>query len=92
REFRLLKGNANPFAPILMIVDNADNQLVRKAISNCIDDVLMKPIEPHYLRERIDSLIEDSKKAAQMLGGYFENRPHSYDELVYRDRLRGKWA
>lgn len=53
-------GN-NPFVAIITLVPAAVEQLIRKAISSGTDDILVKPISPARLMDRIGNLMRERK-------------------------------
>ncbi len=52
---------ANPFLPIIAMLQNPTEPLVRKAINSGADFLLIKPVSPNLIFERINALIKARK-------------------------------
>ena len=53
--------STNPFFPVIILTWNPSQELVRKIVDSGTDDLLVKPIAPAVLLERIKALIHSRK-------------------------------
>ncbi|MEZ5841734.1 MAG: response regulator [Hyphomicrobiales bacterium] len=62
---------ANPFMPIVMITGHADRAIVGQAINHGIDELLVKPLRPRHLHERLNAVISKPRRYIRTKSGYF---------------------
>lgn len=62
---------SNPFMPIIMVTGHADRNTVGQAINSGIDELLVKPIRPKAVHNRLLAVTKKPRKYIRTKVGYF---------------------
>lgn len=61
----------NRMMPIIMVTGHADLNNIRKAINYGVDEVLVKPISPRALHQRLTGVLENPRTYIKTKSGYY---------------------
>ncbi|HQF30012.1 MAG TPA: response regulator [Hyphomicrobiales bacterium] len=87
---RRMTDAANPFMPMIMITGHADRSLVQKVINHGIEGLLVKPLRPSALKDRIVALASRPRHYVRTKTGYFGPDRRRRDDPAYSGGERRK--
>ncbi len=74
----------NRMLPIIMITGHADRRNIQRAINHGIDEILVKPLRPRHLHQRLTSVLERPRVYIKTPSGYFGPDRRRRDDPNYR--------
>lgn len=78
--------------PVVMVTKAEDRNIIDSALSERVDDYLIKPVNPNQLIATLKKLLEKNRRIRDMLGKNYSESMKSSDALLEKERSYRSYA